>query len=713
MQNTPNILPKNCLQILWALLILTLEVTYEFPLLKYKACNKPEQYSFEISQIDKYLGYIAWTEKAFYKKTYTEIQESQDILSELITQNPNRPEAYVKLWASYYMQAKIPQCIDIAEKLFMEGTEFEGNVNILIGLVVLLFVKSLMRGSNQEIYAYQKLQYQYLIQSDTPMLLYEYGKCIVKTTNKELQKHFLGSALSSFQECIRSCVVVRHAKIYFWMGKVYELRLDLVNALYCYGRAMSEIPQTSAKYRYIQQFINQYKEFQNKANLVAERIFLSRQNKLKQEDPKSASKTLENIKNALSFVEKTDKLYSQYLSILYSYFVDKNNAQTRKLISNFDKNNAVGLYVLLEIWAIESKASTPIHVKTTAKYIYKLLDSFEIPNHLWIKGHILCAKTLIKDKLHPNYSEAIKLLRSLCYVLPPLPLLNNNSIFNIRQDLLPDDPASTVQIDANKQDILDFFEGKGRFGITAEITEQPEEEEEKNKGKSKIGKLETEMNDFYTSSGLNKMPRKFSQQAEDNFDETHNETLRKVKEVVGKSHKRKCSAYMQQLMVQKTSAENQNIGPKSVNDKFSRKIRSFKPSIGYMPKGLLNNLNSENLNAKIEDNPIKYDSELFSVSTQYDYLYLLGKTAIKYNVDVKFGVKTLSDLMGLLGLFLAENTNVGYKARYWIGSGLQKLKKGKEAMIILQKIMDTAGKSEEKIRKKTLELITACQMNLN
>lgn len=221
------------------------------------------------------------------------------------------------------------------------------------------------------------------------------------------------------------------------------------------------------------------------------------------------------------------------------------------------------------------------------------------------------------------------------------------------------------------------------------------------------------MNDFYTSSGLNKMPRKFSQQAEDNFDETHNETLRKVKEVVGKSHKRKCSAYMQQLMVQKTSAENQNIGPKSVNDKFSRKIRSFKPSIGYMPKGLLNNLNSENLNAKIEDNPIKYDSELFSVSTQYDYLYLLGKTAIKYNVDVKFGVKTLSDLMGLLGLFLAENTNVGYKARYWIGSGLQKLKKGKEAMIILQKIMDTAGKSEEKIRKKTLELITACQMNLN
>ncbi len=80
-------------------------------------------------------------------------------------------------------------------------------------VIVLTYVKSLIKGK-YELIAFQKLQYQYTIQTDMPILLYYYGKYIAQSTNVNLRKHFLGSALSSLQECIRSCLPSRHTKVY-------------------------------------------------------------------------------------------------------------------------------------------------------------------------------------------------------------------------------------------------------------------------------------------------------------------------------------------------------------------------------------------------------------------------------------------------------------------------------------------------------------------
>ncbi len=69
---------------------------------------------------------------------------------------------------------------------------------------------------------------------------------------------------------------------------------------------------------------------------------------------------------------------------------------------------------------------------------------------------------------------------------------------------------------------------------------------------------------------------------------------------------------------------------------------------------------------------VRYDSELFSVSTQWDYLYLMGKIAIKYGVNYKFGVHVMSDLIGLLSLFSGDNSYTANKAKYYIAIALIK-----------------------------------------
>jgi hypothetical protein len=74
----------------------------------------------------------------------------------------------------------------------------------------------------------------------------------------------------------------------------------------------------------------------------------------------------------------------------------------------------------------------------------------------------------------------------------------------------------------------------------------------------------------------------------------------------------------------------------------------------------------------VAEEDIKYDSELFTVSTQWDYLYLLGKIAIKYGVNYKYGVHVHSDLIGLLSLFCAQNSITATKAKYWIAHALVK-----------------------------------------
>lgn len=123
-----NELNKTSLDImsLWILLVLTLELKNDYPHFKIKTKNLPEIYSSQIMKIDGYLGYIAWTENTIHTKGNNN-EDAKDFLNELIAKEPNRPEAYCKLWTIYWKEKNLEKCIEISEKLFLEGSEFDEN----------------------------------------------------------------------------------------------------------------------------------------------------------------------------------------------------------------------------------------------------------------------------------------------------------------------------------------------------------------------------------------------------------------------------------------------------------------------------------------------------------------------------------------------------------------------------------------------------------
>ncbi len=112
---------------LWVLLVLTLEMTHKYRGLRLTPKNGPEAYCFEIKKLDNYLGYMSWVEKYIYTEKQNEINDAKDVLWELIAKDANRPEAYLRLWTIYHRENKLSKCLEISEKLFLEGTEFEAS----------------------------------------------------------------------------------------------------------------------------------------------------------------------------------------------------------------------------------------------------------------------------------------------------------------------------------------------------------------------------------------------------------------------------------------------------------------------------------------------------------------------------------------------------------------------------------------------------------
>lgn len=66
----------------------------------------------------------------------------------------------------------------------------------------------------------------------------------------------------------------------------------------------------------------------------------------------------------------------------------------------------------------------------------------------------------------------------------------------------------------------------------------------------------------------------------------------------------------------------------------------------------------------------QFGNELFSISTEWSYLYILGKIYIKHSLNLKSGVLILSDCIELMKLLIEDKCPKYYKAKYWIAVAL-------------------------------------------
>lgn len=67
----------------------------EFGNIKYK--KKAKDYAQMMKKADEYMGYLGWAEIYISSKEKREV--GIQVLEDLVRDNPNRPQAYLRLWS--------------------------------------------------------------------------------------------------------------------------------------------------------------------------------------------------------------------------------------------------------------------------------------------------------------------------------------------------------------------------------------------------------------------------------------------------------------------------------------------------------------------------------------------------------------------------------------------------------------------------------------
>ena len=88
----------------------------------------------------------------------------------------------------------------------------------------------------------------------------------------------------------------------------------------------------------------------------------------------------------------------------------------------------------------------------------------------------------------------------------------------------------------------------------------------------------------------------------------------------------------------------------------------------------------------VDEKEDQFTNKFFSTSTDWSYLYILGKMLIKYKLDLKNGVTALSGCIEIMEFLCENKSQYYYRAKYWIGYALLVAGYKKEAESIIKEI---------------------------
>eukprot|EP00826_Nyctotherus_ovalis_P060584 TRINITY_DN8518_c0_g1_i15.p1 TRINITY_DN8518_c0_g1~~TRINITY_DN8518_c0_g1_i15.p1 ORF type:complete len:401 (-),score=114.54 TRINITY_DN8518_c0_g1_i15:214-1416(-) len=269
--------------------------------------------------------------------------------------------------------------------------------------------------------AFQKLQYQYVMNTSQPILLYYYGKYICLCETEEIRRHFLASGISSLSEAMRSCYSGRHDKIRVWLGKAYALWHEtIVSVEYCSCvSALASSSKQTAKLKEDKSCFKYLKEIEAMRSLLG--IVAKRCNKGQSNLSMKNAVAIE-FNHALKVLDTYDKEVKNYVMILYAFYIQNSPKEAQTGISAFADRLPPLLYAYVDFWKIARRCKNPELGVRIAECLSLLLERYDYPNDQWIKANVTIAKSLMLDHKVPKHEEAKSVLHQLAQVIPPLPL---------------------------------------------------------------------------------------------------------------------------------------------------------------------------------------------------------------------------------------------------------------------------------------------------
>lgn len=360
----------------------------------------PEYYASKIKDMDKYFGYLAWSDLYIQ----TDSKKGVSLLKELIKQFPCRPEAYTKLWKHYYFTSKNYELAeDTASEAFLRVTDYAFNHYYV--LFCLYCAKSYFK-TGKLVSCLQLLQKKFLENFDFPIFLYQFGRLACKSEVSS----YIPQSIGALKEFSRLCPDTKQGCVYYWLAKAYlQLRQHIESYKYI-TKALNTLDSNQiVKKENLRKWA-----FELKLHIVA---LKQAESQLKQ---KFSPQVLENCMEIMENI----KTYHRFSAALL-------NAKILWVSGN-RHDSIEKLKILCDQGGVRKSSYTLLFKYLRASHEFILLEksAFEmirkcnfstVPTELWVTGNLWYAKALVKNC---KPVKAILILKSIAKIFTPMPYLS-------------------------------------------------------------------------------------------------------------------------------------------------------------------------------------------------------------------------------------------------------------------------------------------------
>lgn len=359
-----------------------------------------EFYASKIKDIDKYYGYLAWSELYLQH----DWQKGVSVLKELIKQFPYRPEAYTRLWKYYYYTAKNYEFAeDVISEAFLRVTDYTYNNFYL--LFCLYCAKSYYKTGKIK-HSLQLLQKKFLENYDFPIFLYQFGRLACKSE----QSSYISAAVGALKEFNRLCPTTKQGCSNFWLAKAY-LQLRHYTESYKYiTRALLALDSTQ---------IVKKENLRRWANDLKLHISALKEAELILKQPPTQQVLAESVE-----IMKKIKNFHKFSAGLLNakiIWVSGNHKEAVNKIRALCDNNEISKSAYTLLFKYLSASKEFVLLEKCAFDMVSKCNLAVIPTELWITGNLWYAKALAKNG---KPLKAILVLKSVAKIFTPLPYIS-------------------------------------------------------------------------------------------------------------------------------------------------------------------------------------------------------------------------------------------------------------------------------------------------
>lgn len=362
--------------------------------------EKAENYASAILALDPYFGYLAWSQLLSERKQLI-------MLFNLIAEFPSYPESYVLAWnQNYYKSKNYVKALEIIQQAYIMVKEVK-DYEVLIGLN---YAKNLVKVGNIE-KAIELLQVEYNKRSVYVVYLYHYSRICIKCGTDV----FLGSAVGALTECLRICSEQKHGFIHYWLSKAYS-RLnekilsfkEIQKSLISFGKMIENEGKSNIPLR-VQTKVNELKSM-----LQAYQINPQILTRLKFILTNFQDSMIEEFSGLIKSVKEIDSLYGEILETEALWKFDYKNDALKNLYSHFRVTRVQMKSFFLMVKYLNQEKDF-MNIKKICEKMIKKCRSPCIPVQIWLKVHLIFAKSLIRLNEIP---KSILIYKCLAQVQP-------------------------------------------------------------------------------------------------------------------------------------------------------------------------------------------------------------------------------------------------------------------------------------------------------